>query len=541
MLKNLPTRYKFWLIIALTVVGMLALSGLAVAELNKNLLNDRKVKTQHVVETAYGVLEYFYQREQAGEMTRPQAQQAAIALIKTFRYGEDDYFWINDMRPTMVMHPFKPKLDGQDVSDNKDPNGKRLFIAFIDEVRRHQAGFVDYQWAKPGYDEPVPKVSYVKGFQPWDWIIGSGLYIDDVRKIFLNHALHLAMGAAVILAVLMILSLMIAGSLTNPLAMLRQMITEVRDTGDLRQRITLNERNEIGVMADAFDTLLERFQRFVAEVHRTVGPLVASGQRLDHVTQQNSGAVARTQSQTDEVTTAMNEMVQTVQQVARDAAQAAQAAHTAEQETVSGQRVVATAVATIGSLAQEIENATQVVQRLSHDSDNIGKVLEVIRSIAEQTNLLALNAAIEAARAGEQGRGFAVVADEVRTLAQRTQESTREIQQIIETLQQRCREAVQTMATSRDRSHASVEQAAQVGASLTTITAAVTQISQMNLRIASAAEEQSAVANEINHNLSEIAQAMQHTADCTEETMQAGQELRNLAGVLEGHAQQFRY
>ncbi|MBB1075098.1 methyl-accepting chemotaxis protein [Rhodoferax sp. 4810] len=520
---------------------MLALSGLAVAELNKNLLNDRKVKTQHVVETAYGVLEYFYQREQAGEMTRPQAQQAAIALIKTFRYGEDDYFWINDMRPTMVMHPFKPKLDGQDVSDNKDPNGKRLFIAFIDEVRRHQAGFVDYQWAKPGYDEPVPKVSYVKGFQPWDWIIGSGLYIDDVRKIFLNHALHLAMGAAVILAVLMILSLMIAGSLTNPLAMLRQMITEVRDTGDLRQRITLNERNEIGVMADAFDTLLERFQRFVAEVHRTVGPLVASGQRLDHVTQQNSGAVARTQSQTDEVTTAMNEMVQTVQQVARDAAQAAQAAHTAEQETVSGQRVVATAVATIGSLAQEIENATQVVQRLSHDSDNIGKVLEVIRSIAEQTNLLALNAAIEAARAGEQGRGFAVVADEVRTLAQRTQESTREIQQIIETLQQRCREAVQTMATSRDRSHASVEQAAQVGASLTTITAAVTQISQMNLRIASAAEEQSAVANEINHNLSEIAQAMQHTADCTEETMQAGQELRNLAGVLEGHAQQFRY
>jgi len=538
-LNNLRVKHKFWLMTTLSVLGMLALGAQALIELLYNLLEDRKIKTQHVVETAHHVFYYFNAQETAGKMTRPEAQQAAIALIKTLRYGSDGYFWINDMSPRMIMHPTNPKLDGQDVSQNADPNGKRLFIAFIDTVKQRNAGFVDYLWPKPGHAHPVAKTSYVMGFAPWGWIIGSGLYLDDIDAIFWLHAEHLGLGIAAIVAVLLALSLLILATLTGPLGRLREVIGAVRDSGNLSHRASIRQDDEVGIMAGAFDTLLERFQQFISDVRGVMHALTNAGQRLKQLTEENDREVVRAQARTSAMTTAIQDMTHTVAQVAQDATAAADAARLAEQETATGRKVVDATLTAIDALALEIDAATQVIQQLSTDSENIGKVLEVIRSVAGQTNLLALNAAIEAARAGEQGRGFAVVADEVRTLASRTQESTRDIQQIIETLQQRCQEAVRAMASSRGQSQVSVEQATQAGVSLATITEAVAQISSMNSRIANTAEEQSAMVEDINHNLRDIALEISRSAACAHRTTDAGDELRDLAQTLELKMQRF--
>ncbi|MBV5310501.1 methyl-accepting chemotaxis protein, partial [Chromatium okenii] len=524
----------------LAVIGMVALGAQALGELNHNLLEDRKVKTRHVVETAHGILNYFHAQESAGRMSGDDARTAAIAAIKALRYGEGDYFWINDMQPRMVMHPTNPKLDGQELSQNADPNGKRLFIAFVDTVKQHGAGFVDYLWPKPGHDHPVAKMSYVMGFAPWGWIIGSGLYLDDIDVIFWRHAQHLLLGSLLIVAVLIGLALLILTTLTGPLEQLRTVIGAVRDTGNLSQRASIGRNDEIGVMATTFDSLLELFCGFVRGVNQSIDALADAGRRLQTVTAENYQSVAHAKSQAERITAAMQEMTQTVEHIARDANAAAEAARTSESETATGRMVVNATLTTIDTLAHEIDTATEVIQMLSVDSDNIGKVLEVIRSVAGQTNLLALNAAIEAARAGEHGRGFAVVAAEVRTLASRTQESTRDIQQIIETLQQRCREAVTAMTVSRKQSQVSVEHATQAGKSLATITGAVAQISTMNQRIAQGADEQSAVAGEINANLAAITREIDRTAEGAEQTASAGEDLRRLAQRLEERVAQFR-
>jgi methyl-accepting chemotaxis protein len=539
LLKNVRTQRKFWLMILLSIMGMVALGGQALNELNYNLHEDRKAKTRHVVETAHGILNYFHAQETAGIMTRAEAQHVAIATIKSVRYGSDGYFWINDMQPRMIMHPTNPKLDGTDLSQNADPNGKRLFIAFIETVKREGAGFVDYLWPKPGHEHPVAKVSYVMGFAPWEWIIGSGIYLDDIDAIFWLHAQHLGLGIVLISAVLIALSLLILATLTGPLNQLRTLIGVVRDSGNLSHRANIHQRDEVGVMAGAFDNLLERFQQFVGDVRAVMYRLTDAGQRLQTMTEENHREVERAQAHTIAVTAAMRDMTHTVAQVAQDATAAADAAQLAEQETATGRTVVDATLTAIGGLAREIDSATQVVAQLSTDSDNIGKVLEVIRSVAGQTNLLALNAAIEAARAGEQGRGFAVVADEVRTLASRTQDSTRDIQQIIETLQLRCQEAVRAMDSSRVQSQFSVEQATRAGSSLATITEAVAHISTMNLRIANTAEEQTAMSEEINRNLGDIAQEISRTEECALHTTAAGEELRTLANTLDTQMQRF--
>jgi methyl-accepting chemotaxis protein len=258
------------------------------------------------------------------------------------------------------------------------------------------------------------------------------------------------------------------------------------------------------------------------------------------VTSQTQQGMSQQRSETEQVATAMNEMAATIQEVARNAAEAANAAQQADTESQTGNRVVGATVESIDALAREVEKAADVIQKLQQDTDGIGKVLEVIRGIAEQTNLLALNAAIEAARAGEQGRGFAVVADEVRTLASHTQESTAEIQQMVERLQGRAAEAVKVMIEGRSRAEASVGQAAKAGSSLDAITNAVARINDMNTQIASAAEEQTTVAEEVNRSIVSISGVASQCSEGCNQTAGASQQLASLAADMQSLVGQFR-
>jgi methyl-accepting chemotaxis protein len=303
--------------------------------------------------------------------------------------------------------------------------------------------------------------------------------------------------------------------------------------GDLTRRLDAQGRDEIAMLGEAFNKFAGKVHGVVSEVMNSVRQLNSAASGLSVITSETSTGVARQQSETEQVATAMNEMASTVQEVASHAEQAASAANDANQHSQEGNRVVTASINSIEELAKEIENASGVITNLEQDSENIGTVLDVIRGIAEQTNLLALNAAIEAARAGEQGRGFAVVADEVRTLASRTQQSTQEIQTMIERLQHGARDAVNVMKTSQSRTTDTVDHANEAGKALNSISSYVGDINNMNLQIASAADEQSSVAEEINQNVVRIADIAQETSGSMQQIAASSEDLARLSTRLD--------
>ncbi len=318
---------------------------------------------------------------------------------------------------------------------------------------------------------------------------------------------------------------------------IRNVVERIKDIaegeGDLTTKLDDSSNDELGELAYWFNTFVSKLRTMITDINGYATELTTNAEHMSTVTDRTSTGIKQQQSETDQVATAMNQMSETVQKVARNASSAASAANEADNEASKGKIVVKETIEAIDSLAAEVEKAGTVIQKLEEDSNGIGVVLDVIRGIAEQTNLLALNAAIEAARAGEQGRGFAVVADEVRTLAQRTQQSTQEIRAIIEHLQSGAKNAVKVMVEGKNQANISVEQAAKAGSSLDTITQVVTTITDMNTRIASAAEEHSAVAEEINDNVANISKAANHTAEDATEVAQSSKQLTKLADDLQ--------
>ncbi|WP_312762202.1 methyl-accepting chemotaxis protein [Stutzerimonas balearica] len=324
-------------------------------------------------------------------------------------------------------------------------------------------------------------------------------------------------------------------------------ITDMRHTmeamtrdEDLSRSVTVGAHDEIGAMATAFNRMIGKFRGSLEAVAAVTQQLTDVSGRVSNVAEKTLGAVMEQRSETDMVASAMNEMSATVQEVARNASQTATASTGADNESKAGVRVASEALDGIDTLIQDIEKAAEVVRQLEADSASIDTVVGVIKGIAEQTNLLALNAAIEAARAGEQGRGFAVVADEVRTLASRTQKSTEEIQHMIEQLQQGVGNAVQAMVAAQSRARSGSDCVARAAQSLGAIADEVGTINEMNTQIATAAEQQSAVAEEINRNITTISRIADTTSADATQTSQISEELVQLAAELKRLVGQFR-
>ena len=310
--------------------------------------------------------------------------------------------------------------------------------------------------------------------------------------------------------------------------------------GELGVRIPANSKDEINEIVESFNLVAESFSHLVGQVASTTNQVASAAEELSVITGETTTGIIKQTSSTDLVATSISEMSSSIQEVARHATSAADASTTAYEETSTGQSVVNNAVSSINTLSNEISNATEVIKQLEANSEEIGSILDVIRGIAEQTNLLALNAAIEAARAGEQGRGFAVVADEVRTLARRTQESTEQIHSMIERLQEGSRKAVVAMETSNEKAAESVESAQQAGNTLDSIYNAVNTINDMNNQIAAAAEEQATVAESVNKNVIEIYDVSQQTKDGAEQTLTSSNELARLAEQLQTLVSKFK-
>lgn len=504
MLNQLPISLRIHLTTLIAVVGLLALAGIEISARRDTAEAGRAAILRHVVESATTIAAHHQREEAAGRATRAEAQSRALEAIRAIRYRGEEYVWINDMTPSMVMHPFRPDLEGKPLGDFKDPTGFRLFVGFVDAVRANGAGTVGYLWPRPGAQQPVEKLSYIHRFAPWDWVLGSGVYVDDLRQeqfVILRDGIGLALLAAALVGML---AWLVARGIVKPLAAATR-ATVALAGGDLATPVPgAARRDELGILAKA----LETFRAEGLEKHRMAGEAIAVQQAQDRRrmamashTQDFGASISGVMGMLGKAAEAMR---QTAEEVASGAERTSEGtAATTAGAAASAQNLAAVAAATeeltasVSEVARQVGHAAtaardavtqaeatdRTVRGLSEAAGQIGSVVRLIGQIAGQTNLLALNATIEAARAGDAGKGFAVVASEVKTLAGQTASATQEISRHIATIQ---------AATG-----SAVEAVAQVGQ-------AIARVDEVSTAIAAAVEQQAAATHEIAQQVQSV-------------------------------------
>src|SRR5690606_20980930 len=539
-LRNLMISRRLLLILLASVLMLLVLGVMMLQRSYRNLHDGKIEQLSRVVQAASGVLREAHERERSGELTREQAQQRVIELIGALRYAGEEYFFITDLDGLMFTHA-DPKLVGQNLNHLKDSNDV-AFVAEMTRAAREQGqGTVAYLWPKSPGTPPVEKVTYVSLFEPWGWMLATGVYIDDVKAQFRQELVQVSLLGAFMAALLAGIIALIARSIARPLGeTVRAMADIATGEADLTRQLKTTGRDELTQLAGHFNTFTGNLRQVIGETLESARILSRTAQELGDQARLFSEQSTAQSRQGEQVATAMPEVAYSVQDVVRNAEQTAVDVRGAEDRAGVGLQGIDNALGQIAQLSSSIDQAVEVIRGLADESNRIGGVLEVIRAVAEQTNLLALNAAIEAARAGEQGRGFAVVADEVRLLAQRTQQSTAEIQTMIEQLQTHSTAAVKVIQDSSRLSEQTVDQASQAGASLRQIVDSLRSISGLAASIASATLQQSHVVDEVNGNVTQTASLAQNNADEAEKAAATSQGLNQLAERLEALLRRFR-
>ncbi|GAA3699918.1 methyl-accepting chemotaxis protein [Oceanisphaera sediminis] len=541
MLRSLSIAKRLYLNLLLLSAGIVVITLMMLWLFYQGLIEEKRIQAMRQVESVISLTDYYHQQQQQGLLSDQEARRQALNAIAGLRYGNNDYFWVNDAQPRMILHPMNPDLNGEDLTSFKDPDGKALFVEMAAVVRNQGKGFVHYLWPKPGFEQPVDKISYVQPFSPWGWIIGTGIYIDDVQTQLTATALKILLVVLGLGAVAVLVAIALIRSILQPMGdTVRAMRDISHGDADLRQRLDEHGRDEVTQLSKSFNQFCSRLADTVRKLSPISLEVNAAAERLAGIVHHNRGVSEQQSRETEQVATAMNEMLASSQEVAHAAEQAAQASHESAKAAQEGNNKVTHTREVAASLVSELAETQHRLGSLAERSQEIGKVLEVIRAIAEQTNLLALNAAIEAARAGEQGRGFAVVADEVRNLATRTQSSTDEIQDIIQGLQQEADETVNRMSGLMQRAKDTQGTADQAGETLEAINQSMALINDMNSHIATAAAQQRQTTEEMNHNLTRLSELAEEVRLKTQETDSAGETLSGLGRRLAEEVNVFR-
>jgi len=531
--ERIKVRTRLMIFFTGVVLGLLVVGIFSLYVLRDNLMEDRRLKTRNVVESVLGVVDYFHKQQQAGKLSEEDAKHLAMDSLRNVRYDGKEYFWVQDRNLVMLMHPIKPDMEGKSQAALKDPNGKLFFQEMENVVKASGKGFVDYLWPKPGFDQPAPKISYVAEFPAWGWVVGSGIYVDDVNAVFRQQALLFSIMVVITLAILSVISWLINSSILRQLggepAYAVEVVRHIAE-GDLVRPVEYSSPDSL---LAAMQTMQQKLANIFGDINGMASRLSSGAEHVSVAARETSVAAHNQAQSTSASAASIEQMTVSISEVSEIATQteanSSQTAALAEE----GAGLVKNAAQEIELISRTVATSSEQIQLLQQRSQEIGGIANVIKEIADQTNLLALNAAIEAARAGEQGRGFAVVADEVRKLAERTAKATTEIAQMIDSVQEETQTAVQAMATAAPQVDKGLDLATQATAMLDEIHRQALDSLGKVRDVALATTEQATTATD-------IAKHVEHIASMAEETNATMQNNAAEAEQLEGLADQLR-
>lgn len=522
----------FTKILSISIVTLLLITGGTVFFIlpmqKQKLMDEKSLKTRNLVEVAHSIISDYGKLAEEGKMKPEEAKKLAMERINALRYNDDDYFWINDLSPKMIMHPIKPEMNGKDLSEEKDSDGKMIFVDMANVAKTKGAGFVNYMWTKTGASKAVPKISYVKQYKPWGWVVGSGIYIDDVIAEVERIQYSVLFGLLACSIVALILALSIAGMIVRPLKKAVECANQL-STGDLDVNIKVESKDETGqllasmetmvknlkgtanvaekisqgdftvevkplsekdVLGKSFLFMVEKLRSIVQKVGMAINNVASGSGQLSSASEELSQGSTEQAASAEEASSSMEEMASNIHQNAQNAQETEKIALTASSDAAEGGEAVSATVKAMKEVAGKIN---------------------IICDISRQTNMLALNAAIEAARAGEHGKGFAVVAAEIRKLAERSQKAAVDIGEL---------------------SDSSIQVAEKAGMLLEKIVPNIRRTAELVQEIAAASTEQNVGAEQINNAIQQLNQVIQSNAEASEEIASTSEELSAQAESL---------
>lgn len=538
-LNTLKIKTKIWLIIYLASTIILVTQLFLAFEFKENMILERKNTAIQMVDAAKQLINDSYQQYLDKKLTLEEAQEQAKYRVSLLRFGESGYLWLNDLDGKMLMHPIKTNLNNENMFVHSKDYVSTAFKMFVGMVNSQGKGFVYYQWPKPAATELEQKSSYVSLFKQWNWVLGTGLYLQDIEQDFTDKLIRVLLTTLLSILLLVLVSYIISRNILRPLATLTNTMVKVSREKDLTIDMKAEGKDELATLGRVFNDMTSSLRTVIHRISQSTDTLATQAEETSAVTCQINVGVKQQKQETQEVQQAISHLAELSVDINQHVGEALTLSEDVKSAAEKGQCNVTENITAISDVSGKVNQAVNVVNELQNSSEQIGDILNVIKQIAEQTNLLALNAAIEAARAGEQGRGFAVVADEVRTLAQRTQESTGNIQVIINELQTGVTEVVSVMESCQEKTTEGREKADLCGSAFSDINNAIDLLSSLSSTIVNACEQQNNEVSNVETKIYAISAVAEQTQQGTENINQASESLSELAHELNSLTHEF--
>jgi len=543
-IEKLKIKYKLWLIVGISLLCLVLTEFVFLIYLRRDLIEEKKTRTRSVVETAYEMIQHYYNESKNGKITEQEAQQRAKELVKALRYEGTEYFWINDMNRFMVAHPYF-ELEGKDQTGLTDVNGKRIVVAFVELIKNQKSGFVDYVWKKPGSEKATPKLAYVKSFEPWGWIVGSGIYIDDVQKNFIDKAFKLGILLFIITFVIVFISWIISRSITQPLSIVKKRLQNMA-SGDLRigedemHNVFKQTSSETGQllgtlnnMRKSLDSLIGQVQLSGIQVTSSATEIAASARQLEATVTEQAASIREVNATNIEITSTSENLMQTMGEVSKTVFDTASMAETGREKLNRMQ----------SSMREFIDATSYISSKLSvinEKANKISGIVTTINKISDQTNLLSLNAAIEAEKAGEYGKGFSVVAREITRLSDQTAIATKDIEYMVKEMQSSVSSGVMEMDKFAEGVRRGVVSIETIGEQLGQVIDQVKTLSPRFEVVNKGMYMQVESARQISEAMEQLLTAADQTRDSLSEYKRVTEQLNAAVQVLQSEVSRFK-